>query len=96
MEELRSKLITEIEEADWNMLKPHSEKQSVFFVSADLDLVDVAIAIAMDKSHMVKVWLDAEQLKKPTEDEIKKYDQNEFKKMCKFLIIQPYVLAQKI
>ena len=94
MEELRSKLSTEIEETDWNALKKHNENETVFFVSSDLDLIDVSVAVATDKSHFVKVWLDSGQLARPTDEQVKYYDANEYKKMCKFIIIQPYVLVQ--
>jgi hypothetical protein len=94
MDELKSKLSTEIEEADWNSLIKHQEKESVLFVSSDLDLVDVCVAIAKDKAHIIKVWLDSGQLARPTDDQIKYYKDNEYKKMCKFIIIQPYVVAQ--
>ena len=93
-DELKEKLSQEVDEADWNLLKKHHESETVFIVGKDLDLVDVGVAIAMDKSHMVKGWLDSGQLAKPTDEQVKYYEENEFKKMCKFIIIQPYVLIQ--
>jgi hypothetical protein len=96
LEELKAKLSTEIEEADWNLLKKHHENETVFFVSDDLNLVDVAVAVAKDKANFIKVWLDSGQLARPTDDQVKYYESIEYKKMCKFLIIQPYVLVQTI
>lgn len=94
IEDLREKLKSEVETADWNMLKPHHEKETVFIVSGDLGLLDVAVAVATDKAHMIKVWLESGQLSKPSKHHEEEFGKNEFKKICDFIIIQPYVLIQ--
>lgn len=94
MEELREKLKTEIDQTDWNALKIHHENGAVFIVDDKLELIDVGVAIAMDKLDFVKIWLDNDQLKRPTEEQVEQFNQNEYEKLADFLIIQPYVLIK--
>jgi len=65
-EELKEKLITEIELADWNMLRPHHEKSVVFIISEKLDLANVGAVMALNDAEKVKQWLDDGSLKRPS------------------------------
>ena len=94
MEDLKEKLKTEVEQADWDMLRVHHEKGSVYFVHGNLELLDVAVAVAKDKAQFIKVWLDTGELSRPTEEEIEGFEKDQFTKICDFIIIQPYVLAK--
>ncbi len=93
-DELRQKLSSEIEEADWNALKVHHEKQAVIVVSDKLDLVSVGIAVANDDTNLVKIWLDNGDIYRPTKEQVDSFESDEYKKMCKFIIVQPFVLIQ--
>lgn len=94
MEELREKLISEIEQADWDMLRTHHKNGAVFTVSGSLSLLDVALAVAQDKTQFVKIWLDSGELARVTEEQVKSFEQSPFEKICDFLIIRPYVLIK--
>jgi hypothetical protein len=94
MKELKEKLQTEVEQADWDMLRVHHEKGSVFFIHGHLELLDVAVAVAKDKAEFIKVWLDSNELARPSEIEIEEYEKEPYRKICDFIIIQPYVLAK--
>ncbi len=94
MEDLKDKLKTEVEQADWDMLKVHHQNGAVFIVSGSLQLLDAAVAIAQDKSQFVKVWLDNGELARPTEDQVKNFEASPYEKICDFVIIQPYVLIR--
>lgn len=94
LDKLKEDLKTQIDEADWSMLKVHHENGTVFIVKDNLELVDAAAAVAADKIDFVKIWLDNGELYRPSESDIEKFSKEEFKKMCKFIIVQPYVLIQ--
>lgn len=94
MEEIKEKLKSEIETADWDMLKVHHEKGAVFIVHGELSLIDAAYAIATDKVNFVKIWLDNKELDRPTVEEVEKFKKEPFKKFCDFVIVQPYVLIK--
>ena len=94
IDELKEKLKTEVEQADWDMLRQHHEKGAVFIVSGHLGLLDAAVAIAQDKTSFVKIWLDNNELARPTDEQIKNFEESKFKKICDFIIIQPYVLVK--
>lgn len=95
IEELKDKLKTEVEETDWEPLKQHHENQAIYIVSG-LDLLDAAVAVAQDKVEFIKLWLDSGSLRKPSDEEVAKWDAKKNLKMAKFIIIQPYVLISLI
>ncbi len=94
VEDLKDKLKTEVEQADWDMLKIHHQNGAVFIVSSPLELLDAAVAIAQDKSQFVKLWLDNGELARPTEKQVKNFEEKPYEKICDFVIIQPYVLVR--
>lgn len=96
MSELSEKLKTEIDQADWSMLKPHYDKQAVFMIAPEIDLVSAAVAVAEDKSQIVALWLKENQMYRPSIDQVKEFEADEYRKRFNFLIIQPYVLVQLI
>lgn len=96
MSELREKLKTEIDQADWSMLKPHYEKNAVFLIEADIDLITAGVAVAEDKSQIVSMWLTDKKMYRPTDEQVKSFEADQYKKRFNFIIIQPYVLVQLI
>lgn len=88
----KEKFESEIEECDWDMLRPHHERGAVFIVTENLDLVSVATALAEDNVSQVKIWLDNKDFYKL--EETKELENEPFKKFAKFLIVQPYVLVK--
>jgi hypothetical protein len=94
MIELREKFKTEIEKADWDMIIPHHEKQSVFILDNTLELIVVGEALAQDNTELVSLWLGNKSLCKPTDEQVNRFNETPFKKICDFLIIQPFVLIK--
>jgi hypothetical protein len=95
MIELKEKLKTEVEQSDWAPLKQHHDNHAVYIVT-DLELLDAAVAVALDKVEFIKLWLESGSLREPTEQEVAKWDAKPNLKMAKFIIIQPYVLISLI
>ncbi len=96
MEDLKQKLANEVDQADWDMLRIHHQNHAVYLVLEDLLLLDVAVAIAQDKVSFVKIWLDNQQLRRPTDKEVQDYEKSKFAKNFEFIILQPYVLIKKV
>lgn len=93
-DELRARIAQEIHRVDWKPLGPHAKRGGLVLVARELDLLDVAIAVAQDDSARVQRWMGAQQLRKPTEAQIESW-QEEAGERFTVAIVQPYVLAQR-
>ena len=96
MDNLKEKLKTEVEIADWDMLRVHHERQSVFIVDQAIDLLDAGVAVATDNSSLVSIWLTDNKLVRPDDKKVEELETKKFEKIFNFIIIQPYVLVQFI
>jgi hypothetical protein len=94
MSELREKFKTEIENADWDMLRDHHERKAVFLVDKSIDLLDACVAVAVDNTQLVSIWLSDNKLARPDKNQTESFEQEKFKKRFEFIIIQPYVLIK--
>jgi len=68
----------------------------VFVINEELDLVDVAISLALDEVEKVKTWKDSGDFREPDSYELKKWESDQNAKIVKFIIVQPFVLIQKM
>lgn len=91
----RDELALNIDEAEWQWLKPHLERGALITVSAELDLAEAGEKIAADDTAPVSAWIASGKIGKPTEDEIAAWDTAPDKRFLT-LIISPYVLIQEI
>jgi hypothetical protein len=94
MQDLRAELKQSIDEAEWNWLEPHAQRDSVIVVAADLDLVDVGVAIASDNTLYVQRWIEEALIQKPSPAQLNDWMQHQDKRFSA-LIVQPYVLIQE-
>ncbi|MFZ9001699.1 MAG: DUF2288 family protein [Bacteriovoracaceae bacterium] len=93
-DELKQKLVTEIETCDWSMLSIHNKRDAIVIVESSIELVDAAVALATDDVSLVKSWQDTAQIRRPRPEEIEAWEKSPNEKLAKFLIIQPFVLIQ--
>jgi len=93
MHELRTHLLDLINNAAWEWLEEHANEGRLLIVAANLELVEVGLALAEDDISIVKQWLDDGWLYRPTAAEINHWHQH---KNLEFesLIIQPFVLSR--
>jgi hypothetical protein len=91
-QQLREKLKGELGVATWKGLIPEMLTKSLFFVSPDLDLVEVGVQVALDHTSEVKKWLDAGALTRPTPEQITTWET--FGSLFQFIILTPYVFFQ--
>lgn len=92
--DLRAHLANEVHRVDWEPLAPHANRGGLVLVDPRLDLVEVAVAVAQDEAAVVRGWMEAQQLRKPTEEQIEAWG-SETEERFTIVIVQPYVLAQR-
>jgi hypothetical protein len=94
MQGLRAELAELIDEAEWNWLMPHAEREAVVIVAQELDLLDVGVAIANDDVSSVQHWISEQLIYKPSEAQKQDWNDNKSKRF-NALIVSPYVLVQE-
>lgn len=92
---LREKLASEIAAIHWPVLEAHHRRGALFVVDPTVELADVATAIAEDRSPEVQGWLEAGHLGRPTDDDAAAWAEEQGARFL-FVIVQPYVLAQRV
>lgn len=93
MEEIKQKLESEILDCQWELIEPHHLKQTVYYLKSPNDLVQVGVLVASNKAHLIKGLMDAGEIYRPSDEEVKKWS-NDKNLFFKFLIIQPFVFIQ--
>jgi len=91
----REELALNIDEAQWQWLKPHLERGALITVAAALDLAEAGERIAADDAESLTAWISAGKVGRPTLEEIEEWDKSPRKKFLT-LIISPFVLIQEI
>jgi hypothetical protein len=91
----REELALSVDEAEWQWLKPHLERDSLITVAAVLDLAEAAERIAADDAAQVGEWIGSNKVGKPTAEQIAVWDTTPQKKFL-MLVISPYVLIQEL
>jgi hypothetical protein len=92
-EGLRIKLTERRGPVYYSDLVAHLERDGVFVVRADIDLVDCGIAIAQDDVASVERWIAEKKLRKPSQAERDSWPENP-KRQWLSVIVQPFVLVQ--
>jgi len=94
MSDLRAKLAESLDEAEWNWLIPHVQRDAVVVVAAQLDLLEVGVAIASDNASSIQRWIGEQLIHKPSPTQLSDWNGNRAKRF-NTLIVQPYVLVQE-
>jgi hypothetical protein len=92
---LRQELTELLDQATWEWLLPHAERDAVIVVDPQLALVDVGMAIVADQSQAVQHWIAEALLAKPTLEQQVIWEKTENVQFAA-LIVQPYVLIQPL
>jgi len=79
----------------WRELKIHLQRDAIITVSADLEIIDAAVAIADDNKEVVSDWINDNKLGKPTEDQLQSWEKTP-EKLFRMLIVQPFILIQEV
>jgi len=92
---LYENLAEQIETAHWKLLEEHHKRGALINVSESLDLVQVGVDVAEDNVESIRQLMSDGQIGRPTDGQVESWDKEE-ELSFKFLILQPYVLCQKI
>lgn len=94
-EDLRSQLKDAIGPARWDWLQPHAKRDAVIVVTAEMDLVEVGIALAEDKATNVRRWIDEQAIYKPLPDQLSAWNDRAEDSTFEALIVAPFVLIRE-
>ena len=84
----------QVDTVGWSELHSHAEAGRLFIVASDLDIVDVAVAVANDQAAEVEGWVASGKLLRPSSDQMQAYESREGVTFH-FVIVSPFVLAQE-
>ena len=91
------RLAADICEVMWSGMVTHHEREGLYILDPQLDLAEVAAAVALDDAAKVKGWLGAKAMRRPTEEEVGSWEEeDDGTAHFRFLIVQPFVLAQRL
>jgi hypothetical protein len=93
MTSVRDKLRNEVMASYWEDLAQHQARGALLMLLPQLDLLDVAEAMAQDDTARVAAWLKGGQLARVSAAEaelLAERDELRFQ----FVVVQPWVLAQ--
>ena len=85
-----------IDEAAWDWLRPHLERDALILVSPDIELVDAGQALARDNVPLIQQYIDAGRLGKPNNAQVGAWDARRHDQKFLMLIVSPYILIQEI
>ena len=90
----RAKIVNETAKIPWLELQRFFAAGKVMFVSAELDLVDVAHAFQLDDIEQVKTWTESRQVSPVSDDQAKQWVADDA--LLWAVVIKPWVLVQTI
>ncbi len=95
MSEIREKFATDLADVCWKDLRIHMQRDAIITVAGELDLIDVAVAVARDEKELVGPWIEDAQLSKPSREQLDAWE-TQLDKGFRVLIVQPFILIQEI
>lgn len=85
----------DLAEVSWRELRIHMQRDAIIIVSAGLDLITAAVAVAEDNKEYVEQWIGAGNMSKPGKEQLASWESN-LDKPFRMLIVQPFILIQDI
>ncbi len=90
----RGKIISETAKISWSELQRFFAAGHVMLVAAEVDLVDVAIALEEDDSEKVKIWIETGQLAAVSDEQAKDWVAGDTTLWA--VVVKPWVLVQTL
>ena len=91
---LKEKLEKDVADISWKDLQPHAKRDAVIVIKEELDISEVAVAIAEDNTASVKGWISEQSIAKPTSQQLTDWNQTPEKQFIA-LIVQPFVVVKE-
>jgi hypothetical protein len=79
-------------EVNWSYLRPHFERDCLYFVDASLEMTAVGAAMAEDDSEAVQGWLKIGDLVKIEALHARQWDETD--RLFEALVVSPFVLCR--
>lgn len=95
MPNLKERLEKDVANISWKDLQPHARRDAVIIVTQNLELSEVAVAIAEDNTVSVKDWIGNSAIAKPTAEQLTDWNQQPEKQFTA-LIVQPFVVVKEV
>ena len=89
----RAKVNMETARIGWRELQRFFASGAAIFVSDDLDLVEVAFQVSEDNRAQVKVWMDAGQVARVTDEQALAWFEADADMWA--VVVSPYVFVQQ-
>jgi len=91
---LKEKLEKDVADISWQELQPHAKRDAIIVIKDELDLPEVAVAIAEDNTYVVQGWIGEQFVAKPSAEQLTDWNQNPQKQFTA-LIVQPFVVVKE-
>ncbi len=95
MPSLQEQLSKDVANVSWQDLLPHAKRDAVIVVADNMDLLDVATAIAEDNTVAVQKWIESKSIFKPSAEQLTNWNQAKETKFTT-LIVQPFVIIKEV
>ena len=95
MSGLKERLKKDVANISWKDLQPHAKRDAIIVVTEELDLPEVAVAIAEDNTASVQRWIGDRAIAKPSSQQLTAWNQTP-EKLFITLIVQPFVVIQEV
>ncbi len=86
---LGDRIRSELLDASWDVLVPHQSRGALLAVYDGLQVVDAALAIALNQAAIVQAWLASGHLRKVDTTQWNQWSERRFQAA----IVQPYVVV---
>ena len=91
---LKERLEKDVADISWQDLQPHAKRDALILVTQELDLSEVAVAIAEDNTASVRDWIARQSIAKPSAQQLTNWNQTPQKQFT-VLIVQPFVVVKE-
>jgi hypothetical protein len=92
-EKIREDLLRSLGPAEWSLIRKHLVKDSIIVVSPSLELIEVAISVALNEETVVKAWVEAGLVTKPDLASLQSWEKTPEREFLS-VIVQPFILIQ--
>lgn len=90
--ELLAKLLAETAQIGWHELQRFYAQGLILRVASDVDLIEVAAAVANDDAQVIKQWQQQDQVRAPSKAEAKGWYNSNAQLWS--VVVAPFVLVQ--
>jgi hypothetical protein len=92
-ETIRAELERSLGPAEWSLLRQHLARDVLITVSTSIDLIEAALAVALNQKERIQSWIEEGKIGKPDLASIQLWEKDPSRSfLC--VVVQPFVLIQ--